>query len=376
MTEDHSQIDYRALLDGLGPGVLLFDTAGRLILDNWSARNILGRRLTPVREEGWEGLARLVDDVPGGGQPSLDELHEQALRSANPVRFHLILAGAVIPCWVAAIYSSTGAVLTLITLERPDWNALTELMAVFRNETQMSLSATRGHAELVRQILRKNEDDPAVQSVIGRVLGFTELIATHMLRLQHLTNQLHRLEIIRTGTLRKAVREKRRRIWLVDFFEDFLEEFADESIADPDMGGIDFRERLAVDIPEELFVIASPEHLANALRDTLRNAACYSPPDTPIELHAYPDHTGQAVQIDIMDHGYGIRDSEHARIFAPFQRAHQPQIIGVDGYGLSLYLTRTELEAMGGLIWYTSTEGLGSTFSLRIPYRSLTETHH
>ena len=376
MPEKPSQIDYRALLDGLGPGILLFDTAGKLVLDNWSARSILGSKLIPVREEGLPGLARLVDAQHAGKQPTLDELHEQALRSANPVRFNITFSGAYIPGWVAAIYSSTGAVMTLITLERPDWQALTELMAIFRNETRMSLSTTRGHAELVRQILRKNEDNPAVQAIIGRVMGFNELIATHMLRLQHLTNQLHRMEIIRTGELKKTVRERRRKIRLADFMEDFLEEFADESIADPDMGGVDFRDRLAVHIPDDLIVFASPEHLGNALRDTLRNAACYSPPEALIELHAYPDHTGHAVQIDIMDHGYGIRDSEHARIFAPFERARQPQIIGVDGYGLSLYLTRTELEAMGGVIWYTSSEGHGSTFSMRLPHSPISETYH
>lgn len=376
MAETPTQIDYRAILDGLGPGILLFDTQGHLQLDNWSARNILGRNLIPVRTEGWPALVRLVQEMREDDQPDLDVLREQTLRSANPVRFHMYFSGAYIPCWVAAVYSATGTVLTLITLERPDWQALTELMSVFRNETRMSLSATRGHAELVRQILRQSEGDPSTQKIIGRVLGFTELIATHMLRLQQLTTQLERLEIIRTGDLKKSVREKRRKIWLVDFIEDFLESFADEAIGDPDMGEGDFRDRLSLDIPADLKITASPEHLANALRDTLRNAACYSPPDTPIVLHAFEDRTGHSVQIDIIDQGYGIRASEHDRIFAPFERAHQPQVIGIDGYGLSLYLTRMELIAIGGMIWFESAEGLGSTFSIRIPHRPAMETHH
>lgn len=376
MAETPTHIDYRAILDGLGPGILLFDTQGNLQLDNWSARNILGRNLIPVRTEGWPALARLVHEMREDDQPGLDDLREQALRSANPIRFHMYFSGAYIPCWVAAVYSDTGTVLTLITLERPDWQALTDLMSVFRSETRMSLSATRGHAELVRQILRKSEGDPATQKIIGRVLGFTELIATHMLRLQQLTTQLERLEIIRTGELKKSARAKRRKVRLADFLEDFLEEFADEAIGDPDMGEGDFRDRLSVTIPEDMLVFAPPEHLANALRDTLRNAACYSPPDTPITLHAFADRAGRAVQIDVIDQGYGIRLSEQDRIFAPFERARQPQIIGVDGYGLSLYLTRAELMAIGGMIWFESTEGAGSTFSFRIPHRSDLDTIH
>ena len=54
-------------------------------------------------------------------------------------------------------------------------------------------------------------------------------------------------------------------------------------------------------------------------------------------------------------------------MFLPFARARQPQIIGVDGYGLSLYLARAEIEMMGGSIWFESAENHGSVFSFRLP---------
>jgi signal transduction histidine kinase len=81
-----------------------------------------------------------------------------------------------------------------------------------------------------------------------------------------------------------------------------------------------------------------------------------------------------AVQIDVIDQGYGIRAKEADRVFAPFQRARQPQIIGEFGYGLSLYLAKAEVEAMGGRIWYESEEGVGSTFSVKLPtWKELSE---
>ncbi len=375
--ESSSALDCHALLDGFGQGVLIFDAMGTLIFDNWAARKILGKWLGPIHTEGWPALVRLALDTQEDEQPSLDALREQALRSGAPLRLHIYSAGAYIPCWVAAVYSTGGQVLTLLTLERPDWGAITDLLALFRNETRMSLSATRGHAELVRQILRRSDEEGVdTRHSTQRVMGFAELIATHMLRLQSLTNQLQRLEVIRTGALRRAVRDARRTLQLTDFVEDFLEEFADEAIADPDIGGADFRDRLAISIPAGLQVYASPAHLANALHDTLRNAASYSPPRSPIQLHVYPSTMGTTIQFDVIDQGCGIRVSERERVFAPFERARQPQIIGVDGYGLSLYLTRIELEAMGGSIWFTSTEGKGTTVSFRLPRRPLNETAH
>lgn len=373
MVELSAQIDYRALIDSLGQGVLVFDAEGTLVLDNLAARGILGANLMLIRSEGWAAMALLLNGPREEG-PSADDLREHARQSPSPVRFHTYFAGAYTPCWLTTVYGAGGAVFTMLTIDRPDWTALTELMTTFRSEARMSISATRGHAELVKQLLHTNEDNPEVQALAHRVQGFTGIIATHMLRLQNLMDLLQRLETIRIGALAKQVREARQPIWLEDFLEDFLEELADEAIADPDMGGGDFRERLYIDVPGDLKIYASRQHFANALRDILRNAACYSPPDAPIELNAQADPASYSVQIDVVDQGYGIREKEQDRVFQAFQRARQPQIIGVDGYGLSLYLTKAEIEAMGGRIWFESEEGIGSTFSFKLPASSPADT--
>jgi len=77
--------------------------------------------------------------------------------------------------------------------------------------------------------------------------------------------------------------------------------------------------------------------------------------------------TGDFVQISIKDEGYGVREKERERVFAPFQRARQPQIISEFGYGLALYLCKHEVEAMNGKLWFDSEEKVGSTFSVKLP---------
>jgi signal transduction histidine kinase len=54
-------------------------------------------------------------------------------------------------------------------------------------------------------------------------------------------------------------------------------------------------------------------------------------------------------------------------VFIPFQRARQPQVIAQFGYGVSLYLAKMEVETMGGRIWFASEEGVGTTFSFKLP---------
>jgi signal transduction histidine kinase len=358
-------LDYRAVIDKLGQGVLVFDSDDRLILDNPAAKIVLGTNLTLIRSEGWSACAMLLDARKLGG-PSVNDIRSQALKASEPIRFHTLLAGAYTPCWAVAVQGTGKSIHTMITLEQPDWSALNELMSAFRDEATMAITSTAGHADLITQLVKNRPAGISVDKLAERVIGFAAIIATHMFRLETLMNMLQRLEVIRTGQLATEVRQNRRKISLADFVEDFLEELGDKSLADPSQKE-DLRDRLTVQVPDKLLVAGSKSHLTNILRDLLRNAVLYSPKASPITLRATKTQQGSTIQLDIVDQGCGIRAKEADRIFAPFQRARQPQVIAEFGYGLSLYLVKAEIEAMSGRIWYESEEGVGTTFSLKLP---------
>jgi signal transduction histidine kinase len=355
-------LDFRAILDALGQGILIFDPAGDLVMDNLRARTMLANNLILIREEGWSACALLLDAKRGEGT-SLDELRSMAYRQAEPVRFRTFLGGAFIPCWVAAIHAGANAIYTMIVLENPDWTALTELMSTFRTEARMAITSTRGHAELVSKLIRRRQEGITVEQLAQRILGFSEVMITHMYRLDMLMHLLERLEIIRTNRLDETISPQR--IELYEFIEDFVEDV--EDLTDPSEGEVDFRDRLTVDVPDDLELVASKLHLHDILRDVLRNAVMYSDEEKPIEIRALSTTHGQTVQIDVVDQGIGIRDSEHDRVFAPFKRARQPRVIAEFGFGLSLYLCRIEMESMDGRIWFDSNEGVGTTFSIKLP---------
>ena len=362
---NQSNIDFEVMVERLGQGVLLFDSDNRLVLENAAARTILGANLTLVRAEGWSACAMLLDARKISG-PGVNEIRAQALRQSEPVRFHTLLAGAYTPCWAAGILGKNGELFTMISIEQPDWSSLNELMSTFREEAREAIDSTAGHAELIKQIIGKGAKDLTIEQFGKRIVGFADIIATQMHRLQVLVDLLQRLENIRTGQLIEHVRRLRRRILLADFVEDFLEELSDKPLTDPNRKE-DLRDRLSLEIPGKLAVAASPIHVKSILKDLLRNAVLYSAPGSPILLRASKTHQGNAAQLDIIDQGYGIRAKEADRVFAAFQRARQPQVIAEFGYGLSLYLAKSEIEAMGGRIWYESEEGVGSTFSIKLP---------
>jgi signal transduction histidine kinase len=359
------QLNYQSVLDGLGQAVLIFDSQDRLVLDNLAARTILGSDLKLIRANGWSAASTLFNSRLNNPEVSVEATRKKALESARPVRFHMYFSGEYIPCWAAAVHGTNGEIFTMITIESLDWSAMHELMDKFRDEVHNAATSTQGHTALILQSLKQTKPNETGEQISRRISGFLTLISTHMHRIERLTQLLERMENVRTGRLGEQIRNNRRRIDLAEFIEDFLEGLDEVELIDPETETQDYRARIKTTVPDGLVVSASSSSLTTILHDILRNAIMYSMKATPITISAKADN--QMVQINVTDEGYGIRAKEFERVFEPFKRARQPQIIGEFGYGLSLYLCKYEVEAMNGKIWFESEEGVGTTFSFKLP---------
>ena len=70
-------------------------------------------------------------------------------------------------------------------------------------------------------------------------------------------------------------------------------------------------------------------------------------------------------QLTVRDHGIGIAEQDHQRIFERFERAASEREFG--GLGLGLWICRRIAEALGGQIAVSSTLGQGARFTVRLP---------
>ncbi len=362
-----ASFELQAVLDALGHGVLIFANDGKLMQHNIMAATILGTDFNVIKSEGWSAASELFDT---GLQPMdmrLDAVREQALTLDRPTRFKIYRSGAYIPCWVAAINGEQGEVYTMLTLDVADWELVSNVIDRFRSEMHEAVDSTIGHMRLIARVLEVDNAEKGSEAarIARRIGGFTRLVEIHMSRAGRLISMLDRLQDIRTGNIKENIRDSRKKIDLEDYLEDFIEVLDEIPLLDPESQAHDYRSRIKVSLRDGLYINASAPYLNSALREIIRNAIMYSLVGTPVTIVALPK--GNAVQIDIIDEGYGIRQKENERIFASFSRARQPQIIGEFGYGLALYLCKTELEAMNGRLWFTSKEGVGTTFSIQLP---------
>jgi signal transduction histidine kinase len=109
------------------------------------------------------------------------------------------------------------------------------------------------------------------------------------------------------------------------------------------------------------------QRLQRALSNLVANAIKYSPNGGEVIVRVELDgsQTSPWVILQVTDEGLGIPVDDLARIFTRFQRARNVGHIG--GTGIGLAYAKLVAEQHGGTIDVTSTVGVGSTFTMRLP---------
>jgi signal transduction histidine kinase len=106
------------------------------------------------------------------------------------------------------------------------------------------------------------------------------------------------------------------------------------------------------------------QRLGLALANLLSNALKYSPDGGPIQVAVARD--GAWGVVTVADHGIGIPATDLPHIFDWYRRGSN--VTGrIAGSGLGLAGARGTVEQHGGTITVDSTEGAGSTFTIRLP---------
>jgi two-component system sensor histidine kinase SenX3 len=117
--------------------------------------------------------------------------------------------------------------------------------------------------------------------------------------------------------------------------------------------------------PARLSVIGDRRQLVSAVTNLLDNAVKYSEPGSSIEVRARTD--GTWVDVTVSDHGIGIPRRDLERIFERFYRVDRARSRETGGTGLGLAIVRHVASNHRGEVRVESREGVGSTFTLRLP---------
>ncbi|MEU7648776.1 sensor histidine kinase [Streptomyces huasconensis] len=109
--------------------------------------------------------------------------------------------------------------------------------------------------------------------------------------------------------------------------------------------------------------------LAAALGNLVENAVNYSPARTRVGIAArrVTAQGGDMIEVAVTDQGIGISDKDKERIFERFYRVDPARSRATGGTGLGLAIVKHVAASHGGEVTVWSSEGQGSTFTLRLP---------
>ncbi|MGB9378265.1 MAG: ATP-binding protein, partial [Mycobacteriales bacterium] len=115
----------------------------------------------------------------------------------------------------------------------------------------------------------------------------------------------------------------------------------------------------------DLVLWGDEAQLVTAMANLVDNAIAYSPPGTRVAIGVRP--AGELVEISVSDEGMGIPAADLERVFERFYRSDPARARATGGTGLGLAIVKHIATNHGGSVTVWSTEGAGSTFTLRLP---------
>jgi two-component system, OmpR family, phosphate regulon sensor histidine kinase PhoR len=224
-------------------------------------------------------------------------------------------------------------------------DAKTDFMSTVSHELRTPLTSISGYVELLL-----DAEAGELQPPQARML---EVIGRNSRRLRELIEDMLILSNIESG----AFRTSKRPLDLVA-----LVDHAVEAIA-PAAAKAEIRLHTEIHGPIEL--AADPDQLDRVVMNLLSNAVKFTPPQGTVTVTGRRE--GEEVVITVADTGMGIPAGELQALFTRFFRASNAIHQAIPGTGLGLAIIRTIIDNHGGEIEACSTEGVGTTFTVRLP---------
>lgn len=145
-------------------------------------------------------------------------------------------------------------------------------------------------------------------------------------------------------------------------FNDYLTKVKSTLTTKIKLSGVQFKE----EIPDNFTLTYNPAYMESILLNLISNAIKYRPPDRKPVISIKLKESEGGIFLTISDNGVGIDMEKHGdQLFGMFNTFHGND----DAKGVGLYITRNQIETMGGTIDVESQPGSGTTFHICLKKR-------
>lgn len=228
-------------------------------------------------------------------------------------------------------------------------NLRVELVHNITHDLRSPLSLIRGYTDLLIDgaFDSLNEDQLSALHIITTKIDFINRLIEDMLSIKRIRQDTLRKERMDINEMvRQAIEEAR----IAQAKKDFVFE--------------------SVPYPTPLIVHVDLDRIYRVFDNLIGNAVKFSQTNGKLQISVHCAADQQQVEIKIQDNGIGIPPDKLPHIFEHFYQVHQSareEKQNDRGVGLGLAIVHQIVEAHGGTIEVSSTEGVGTTFCIQLP---------
>ena len=329
---------FNAILSATSEGVLLLDEGSQVTFINKSAADLVGVRASEAQGQPIFKALR---------NPRLADLANKALQQKQQCDGEVYHNTKVLKVFSRPLETPPGVVLILhdLTEIRRLESLRTDFVANVSHELKTPLTSIRAYVDT---LLDGGLDDAENRA------RFVHKIEKHVDRLGVLITDLLSLSRIESGqTLSQHSR--------LDVRDPLL-----ETVSKLETNAESKEIRLKPNVSSQpLVVLGDREAIQQVFDNLIDNAIKYTEPGGTVEIIARPK--GTEVHVQVRDTGMGIPPDDVPRIFERFYRVDKARSRELGGTGLGLSIVKHYVQAMEGEILVDSNEGVGTTFTLKLP---------
>ncbi len=340
--------ELKAVLASMTEGVLALDPDLNILNMNKAAKDLMG--LTSIKKLLRENLHQIFPDS------ELISVAERVGREKNYVRGDMFLkqeASRILEYRATPLKNMAGKiigvliVLTDVTRLRHLESVRTDFVANVSHELRTPITSIQGYSEMLIDGVPPEQSEK-----------FSQIIHRQTLRLMEIITDL--TELAKLDQLEGTGQLDTQRVSL-----DRLLEGARQTC---EMVAQNKETTIEIKSVPGLKARMNPNLIEQAVVNLITNGIKYSEPGKKVTVETQIE--GKALTISVIDQGFGIPNSQLDRIFERFYRIDKARSRDLGGTGLGLSIVNHIARAHGGHIEVSSQVGIGSRFTLQIPYVS------
>ncbi len=335
-----------------------FDRDGMIQVVNRSAADVAGKSVEELVGKSYEvlfdgdsasPLLSTLDRVRRSQKPEATEYLAIRLNRWYDTRVFPVMGGAAMYMTDVTTRKETEAHLERARIAAEEASrAKSQFLTNMSHEIRSPMSAILGFSDIA---LRDIRDGKAVEP------QHLETVIRNGRFLLRIINDILDLSKVEAGKLEV----RRSRFQLVPMLADIMELMRHRS----ESLGVPLSLEFATPIPEKLY--SDRSRVEQILVNLIGNALKFTPQGDVRVVVRFDAGQSNYLEFQIIDTGIGISESNLGRLFQSFSQVHGAKVVGVEGTGLGLVISKRLSALLGGDIRVNSVDGQGSTFTLALP---------